>query len=557
MIALFFVLGLRLIKLQILDRQMYQLLASDQHDLQSRLMPDRGQILIRDRTDGNLYPLASNREAWTVYAVPKNMDDPVRVAHELAAVLGMPDVDLVTKLTANKDDPYEPLIKDAPIETVKRLKEANLQGIGFSQFPGRLYPEPGMGGQVIGVVTADDKGALVGRYGIESAFQDVLSGKPGMLETEKDAKGRRLVFATSKLREAVNGSDLVLTLDRAIQFQACENIKKGVIEYGASAGTIIVMEPQTGAVLAMCSYPDFDPANLKDVSDVSVFNNPAVFGSYEPGSVFKAVTMAAGIDAGKVGPKTTYTDKGEEKIDDFTIKNSDYKAHGVQTMTQVLELSLNTGTIFVQRQLGKKAFQEYVKAFGFGTKTDVGLKPESAGDISPLDRKGEVFAATISYGQGMTVTPMQMVSAYATLANKGAFMKPYLVSEIIHEDGKIEKIEPVKVGQPVSARTAQLVSGMLVSVIEHGHGQKAGVPGYWVAGKTGTAQVPKKNGRGYEEGKVIASFLGFAPAENPKFAMLVKLDNPQTSQWAEGTAAPVWGEMAKFLFQYLNIKPSR
>ena len=555
--ALFGVVGLRLVKLQILDSQMYQLLASDQHDLQSRLMPTRGRILIRDKTDGQLYPLAANRDYWTVYASPKSMSDQVRVAHELAPILGLPDVDLVTKLTSKKDDPYELLLKDAPLDVVKRLREQPLEGVGLAQQPGRLYPEPGMGGQVIGVVTQDDKGILTGRYGVEYAFQDVLLGKPGMLEGEKDAKGRRLVFATNNLREAVNGSDVVLTLDRAIQFQACEHAKSGVLEYEASGGSVVIMDPQTGAILAMCSYPDFDPANLKEVTDVSIFNNPVTFVSYEPGSVFKAITMAAGVDAGKVGPKTTYTDKGAEEIDDFTIKNSDGKAHGIQTMTQVLELSLNTGAIFVQRQLGKKAFQEYVKAFGFGKKTEVGLTPESVGDISPLGNKGDVFAATASYGQGITVTSLQMVASYAALANQGTLMKPYLVSEIIHPDGRTEKFEPVKAGQPISSRTARLVSGMLVSVVESGHGQKAAVPGYWVAGKTGTAQVPKKAGRGYEDGKIIASFMGYAPADNPKFVMLVKLDNPKKAQWAEGSAAPIWGDMAQFLVQYMNIKPNR
>jgi len=555
--VLFAVMGLRLAKLQIADRQMYQLLASDQHDLQSRLMPTRGRILIRDRTDGKAYPLAANRDSWTLYAVPKDMDDPVKTAHELAPVLGMPDVDLVTKLTAKKDDPYEVLVKDAPIDLIKRFREQPMRGIGYSRQPARLYPEPGMGGQVIGLVTPDDKGQLTGRYGVENAFQEVLAGKPGMLEGEKDAQGRRLVFATNNLREAVNGADVVLTLDRSIQFQACEHVKQGVLEYAADGGSIVVMEPQTGAVLAMCSYPDFDPANLKEISDVGVFNNPVTFVSYEPGSIFKGITMAAGVDAGKVGPKTTYVDKGEENIDDHTIRNSDLKAHGVQTMTQVLELSLNTGSIFVQRQLGKKSFREYVKAFGFGQKTGIGLTPESAGDISPLDRKGDVFAATASYGQGITVTPLQMTSAFAALANQGTLMRPNIVAETIYPDGRTVKTEPEKVGQPISARAAHVVSGMLVSVIENGHGQKAGVPGYWVAGKTGTAQVPKKNGPGYEDGKVIASLIGFAPADNPKFVMLVKFDNPRKAQWAESCAAPVWGDMAKFLLQYLGVKPNR
>lgn len=519
-------------------------------------MPDRGRILIRDRTDGKLYPLASNRESWLVYATPKNMEDPVKVAQQLAPVLGIPDVDLITKLT-KPDDAYENLAKDLPYDTVLKIKDMRLEGIGFSSQNARLYPEKNMGGQLIGLVTPDDQGNLIGRYGIESSYQDLLAGKPGSLIGEKDAKGRRLIFTDQVFREAVNGADVILTLDRSIQYKSCELVRKGVIDYEADHGTILVADPETGAIMAMCSYPDFDPGDLKNIKDVSVFNNPAVFTAYEPGSVFKAITMACGIEAGKVGPKTTYVDTGLEEIDDFKIRNSDGKANGVQTMQDVMEKSLNTGTIFVQRQLGKLAFKEYVKKFGFGEKTNLGLRPEAAGDISSLEKKGDIFAATASFGQGIMVTPVQLVAAYGALANQGKLMKPYIVSEIVHPDGRREVTEPEMIAQPITARASRLISGMLTSVVENGHGKKAGVPGYWVAAKTGTAQVAKKSGAGYEANQIIATMAGYAPSDDPKFVMIVKFDNPRKTEWAEASAAPVFGDMAAYILRYLDVKPSR
>lgn len=536
---------------------MYQVLASDQHDLEEKLLPERGRILIRDNTDGKLYPLAANRDAWNVYAEPKNLVDPVAAAHELSAILEIPDVDLIEKIANKPDDPYELIARDISLEQKDRIMEKNLKGVKFARNIGRLYPEKNMGGQVVGLVTPNDQGVLVGRYGIESSYEEILAGVPGALEAEKDAAGRRLIFTQSKLKEAIDGSDIVLTLDRSIQFQACEHVRNGVLNFGADKGTIIVMDVKTGAILGMCSYPDFDPGNLKEIEDVAVFNNPAVFESYEPGSVFKALTMAAGIEENKVGPNTTYEDKGSLQIDDHTIKNSDGKVHGVKTMIEVLELSLNTGSIFVQQQLGKKLFQQYVKAFGFGEKTGIELSPEAKGNISSLDKPGDVFAATASYGQGIAVSPLQMLVAFGALANEGKLMRPYIVSEIIHNDGNREVTQPLVRNQIIGQKTAQLIGRMLTSVVEGPHGKGARVEGYWVAGKTGTAQVARNDGLGYEDGNVIASFIGYAPADDPKFAMLVKFNHPRNAEWGSTTAAPVFGDMAKYLLNYFGIKPTR
>lgn len=555
--ALFLAVVVRLAYLQIIEHETYAILASDQHDLEARLLPTRGRIFVRDAVDGKLYPLATNRDAWTIYAVPKSVKDPTALARELASLLNMPEVDLIAKLN-KPDDPYEPLLKNASTELVESLKSRHLEGIGFVKTGARSYPERGTSGQLIGFVSPDEKqNMLVGKYGIEGGFNDLLSGRAGSLIAEKDASGRRLAIGESDIQAAVNGSDIVLTLDRTIQYEACSRIRASVEKHGADAGSIIILDPNTGAVLSLCSYPDFEPAEYGKVKNISVLNNPVVFSPYEPGSIFKAVTLAVGLDAEKITPKSTYVDKGYEEIDDFTIRNSDGKAHGVQTMTQVLDESLNTGAIHVQRLLGKDLFRRYVESFGFGKKTGIELTPEGKGNVSSLARKGSIYAATASYGQGITATPLQMAQAYAALANGGRLMRPYIVAEIIHPDGTREKTRPQEIGRPIEGRASRLISGMLVSAVENGHGKRAGVPGYWVAGKTGTAQVPRTDGVGYEKDVTIGSFAGYAPASDPKFVMLVKIDHPRDVQWAESSAAPLFGEMAKFLLNYMRVSPER
>lgn len=549
----------RLGYLQIMEHGLYSLYASDQHDLQKKLLPTRGRIFLRDPLDGSLTPLATNRLSWQVYAVPRDIKekDLPDIAKVLAMTLKKNEADVIAQLTKRKDDPYELIAKDVSTEDVEILKSKHLTGIGFVKMTARMYPERGLGGQLIGFVQEDEQGAMKGKYGIEGSFEALLAGTPGSLIAEKDAGGRRLIFGETQLREAKDGSDIVLTIDRAIQFKACAVIQEAVKRHQADDGTILIMDPQTGAVMAMCSAPDFEPASYGETKDLSVFNNPATFVAYEPGSIFKAFTMAAGLDAEKINPKTTYTDTGEEKIDDFTIRNSDKKSHGVQNMTYALDESLNTATIFVQRLLGKDLFRQYIERFGFGKQTGIGLTPEVKADISGLSKKGSIFAATGSFGQGLTATPIQLVAGYGALANGGKLMRPYVVAETIHPDGTREKTKPMEVTQPISSRASRLVTGMLISAVENGHGKRAGVPGYWVAGKTGTAQVPKKSGKGYETDITIGSFAGYAPANDPRFVMIVKISRPRDVQWAEASAAPVFGEMSAFLLTYLRVPPER
>ena len=546
----------RLFQLQVLEYGTYKLLASDQHEVQAQLIPKRGSIMLRDRFDGTLHPVATDRDVWQVFAIPREMKDPFATAATVASSTGVAEGDL-QRIFSVTTGTYTVIAKDVPMEQAEALRSMRLPGIGVTKGPSRFYPEQGLGGHVFGFVANADSGKREGRYGVEGAYNNELAGTYGSILAEKDAAGRRLSIGTTDLQQAKDGSDLVLTLDRTIQYEACRRIEAAVKEFEADSAMVIIAEPTSGAIWAMCSTPDFDPANYGKIPSVSVLNNPTTLNEFEPGSIFKPITMAAGIDAGKINPLTTYEDKGEEHIDDFTVRNSDKAAHGVQTMTEVLTKSLNLGTIFVQRQLGKDLFRDYVKRFGFGEKTGIGLGPEADGDIRGLDKKGSIFAATASYGQGMTATPLQMVAAFGALANGGRLMKPFIVQETIAPDGTKTVVQPQVVREVISKRTARLVAGMMVTVVESGHGKRAGVPGYYVAGKTGTAQIPNPNGGGYLADATIGSFAGFAPSDNPKFVMLVTIVRPRTVQFAESSAAPVWGDLAEFLMKYLQVKPER
>ncbi len=547
----------RLFVLQVLSHRFYSALASNQRNFFEDLFPERGAIYLRDpKSPDGRFPAAINKTLSTVYANTRDVADPAAGAKSLAPVLGVDEQTLFAKLSRPLD-PYEPLKPKADDDTVAKVKALGIKGIGFAREQFRFYPEKASLSQILGFVGANDKGERVGRYGIEGYWQDQLAGRSGFLAAADDPIGRWFGAADRQFTAAKDGDELTLTIDRNIQYVVCEKLRAAVARHGADSGSAVVLDPKTGAVMAMCNAPDYDDNDFSQVTDLRLFNNAAIFSPYEPGSVFKPITMAAAVDAGKVGPNTTYVDEGFVKIGPYTIKNSDGKGHGLATMTQVLEESLNTGTIFASRQIGPKAFLQYVQGFGFGSPTGIELDTEAAGDVEALRKKGDIWSATASFGQGITMTPLQLVNAYAAIANGGKLMKPYVVDSVKHADGTVEKTEPQVVRQVITKRAATLVGGMLVRVVENGHGKRAGVPGYYVAGKTGTAQIPRPDGQGYDKEASIGSFAGYAPVDDPAFVMIVRIDRPKDVDWAESSAAPLFGDIAKFLLQYLQIPPDR
>jgi len=431
-----------------------------------------------------------------------------------------------------------------------------LAGIGWTNQITRYYPEKNIGSQLLGFVGRQSENNLLkGYYGLEGCYDKELAGTAGFLRSELDSSGSWIATAGKDFREAEDGKNLILTIDKSIQFFACNALNKAVAAHQAESGSVIVYDPQTGRIIALCNSPDFDSNKYNEVEDIHVFNNLALTDNYEPGSVFKVITMAAGIDAGKVDPFSGYEDPGELKIDGFSIYNSDRLAHGWQTMTQVLEKSLNTGTVFIANKLGREEFRRYVYDFGFGKKTDIDLCSEGTGDLRSLDRNGAVYLATASFGQGITTTAIQLVKALGAIANEGKLMQPYVVDSIIDKDGNVlKKTVPKLVNQVISPQTAKLVSSMMVTVVENGHAKKAAIAGYRVAGKTGTAQIPDTKKGGYSD-KTAHTFFGFAPNDKPRFVMLTKIVAPKDAKFAESTAVPLFGDIAKYILQYYAVPP--
>ncbi|MFH1207359.1 MAG: penicillin-binding protein 2 [Patescibacteria group bacterium] len=547
-------IAVRLSDIMIFQHDFYEALAANQHELHEKLFPKRGEIYVRDKDDpAKLFPLAANETYYLVYAEPMRVKDPAATAKIIASALQLDEAEVLERLQ-KPNDLYEPLKKRVAKDVVQELKGMNLAGIQYQEELYRYYPENNIGSHILGFV-GHDLTKSVGQYGLEAYWEKELAGEAGFLQAEKDAQGRWITFGTKLLKEAKDGDDLVLTINHTIQYKACKLLDEEVLKHGADGGSLIIMDPATGAVKAMCGNPDFDPNKYSETEDINTFINPATFYVYEPGSIFKPLTMAAALDQGKVAPDTTYTDTGEVKIGKYTIKNSDGKANGVQTMTQVLEKSLNTGAIFAARSIGPETFEQYVKKFGFGEKYGLELNSEAQGDISSLAKHQDLYMATAAFGQGISVTPLQMTAAFGALANGGKLMKPYIVDEIRQADGFVQKVEPTMIRQAVSSKAATTVGAMMVNVVRNGHGKQAGVPGYFVAGKTGTAQIPRSDGPGYETDVTIGSFCGFAPVDNPVFVMCVKIDKPRDVQWAESTAAPLFGTLAQFMLNYYGIPP--
>ncbi|HRY82258.1 MAG TPA: penicillin-binding protein 2 [Candidatus Moranbacteria bacterium] len=542
----------RLYNLQILSRDYYISLAEGQHSIFANLIPKRGEIFLKDKE--GVYPVAVNKNTKMAFAVPREIEDFRSTAEILAKVLGLDEAELKDKLD-NPEDMYEVLkhrLNDYEISDLNNLK---LKGVHLSDESFRYYPGGELASQALGFVGWREN-SFGGRYGIENYFDKELGGQEGKLFQNKDNSGKWIPTGKKEITLAKDGDNLVLTIDRVIQYGAEKILKSAVKKFEADRGTIIVMDPPTGKILALASYPFFDPNNYQS-EDLEKFRNIAISDSYECGSVFKTITLASAIDDGKISPDTTFTDTGTVNEAGYAIKNSDLKAYGKQTMTQVLEKSLNTGAIYAQKLLGNNNFSDYVKRFGFGEITGIGLPGESAGNISNLKNvKSDINFFTASFGQGISVTPIQLVSAYNAIASGGTLMKPQIVEKIIHADGSVDEIQPEEVRKVISQSAVGQISQILESVVVNGHGKRAGVPGYKVGGKTGTAQIASREKKGYEEGKNIGSFAGFAPLDNPQFTILVRMDNPKAVEWAESSAAPTFGELMKFLLDYKNIKPT-
>ncbi len=527
---LYGVLGFRMFDLQLRQGEALSAQAASIHELAGKLAPKRGSIYFTDK-DGGRIQVAMNKDYPSIYAVPKEVTDPGRAAGILAGVTDKSESELV-KILSKEDDPYEPLVKKATAEQAALVKKYDLPGIYVGDEPARFYPLGRIASHLVGFTSIinDAFGIGAGRYGAESKYNDELSGKPGT------TRGDRLI------NKPKNGEDIYLTIDRNIQVQAERTIDNLIKQYGAVGGTVIVMEPKTGKVLAMLSKPDFDP-NSYGQAEVSSFLNPSVQSVYEPGSIFKVITMSAGIDSGKITPNTTFNDPGSLTLNGKTIKNWDLKSYGTVTMTNVIEKSINTGAAFAERTMGHDTFYDFLVKIGLKEPTEIDLPGEVTGSLRPLEvDKRDINFATASYGQGISVTPMRLITAVAAIANGGVLMRPYTNAES----------QPKVVRRVMSEETSHQVIEMMVSAVDKA--QIARIPNYNVAGKTGTAFVPNFSTGGYTD-EVINTYIGFAPAYDPQFIILIRLDKPAGAPLAGLTVVPTFRNLAEFIINYYGIPP--
>lgn len=430
------------------------------------------------------------------------------------------------------------------------IGRGNLPGVALIPETRRVYPDGALAAHVLGFMSASNG---EGQYGVEQAYQRVLAGTPGLLYTAVDANGDPLATGARRETAAVPGADVTLTIDANVQYRVEQGLAQTVQQTGAHGGTVIVMDPATGAIVAMASLPSFDP-NVYGQSSLASFSNPAVSAIYDPGSVMKAMTMAAGVDTGVITPDTTLNDTGSVIVDGITIHNWDERGYGTETMTQVLQHSANVGAIYVAQRVGTQRFDAYLNGFGFGQPTGVGLPAESGGLLADPKTAGDpsLTLAENSFGESIGVTPLQMVAAYGALANGGVLMRPYIVSSVASQGGlgPVTRYGPRPVRQVVSAQTAQTVTRMLVDSAYVSEAEMNLVQGYAVAAKTGTS-TPDTT----DPSKTFASVIGYAPASHPRFVLLVKLDAPQTTIFGGSAAGPLWRRLAEQLFTYYQIPP--
>jgi cell division protein FtsI/penicillin-binding protein 2 len=502
--------------------------------------PRRGLII-----DRNGYLLALNAFDYEISASPNLISDPGEVAERLSRLLGKPKERILAYLL--QDRSYVLLETHASEEVGEEA--GSIDGIYAKPRPKRAYPEGDLAAYVLGFVDTNNKGY----GGVEGYYDELLKGESEVVEDRNPSsflpKGMPIGL------HLLGDPTLVLTIDRNIQYIAMRELARALAEQEADSGTIIVMEPKTGAVLAMVSLPTYDPNRFAYFAGrfPRIFVNPAIGEQHEPGSVFKVITFAAALDSGVITPDTNFYDKGVIEMGGCVFVNWDRRGRGLVTMRDVLAYSLNVGAVDISIKLGPNRFYAYLKRFGFGRLTGIDLEGEVTGRVKfPWDEDWyESDLGANSFGQGIAVTPLQMINAVAAVANRGVLMKPYVVDKIIHGE-LIEETEPSPVGEVISPKAAEDLTGMMVEAVDR-ISAFAGVPGYRIAGKTGTAQIPIPGG--YDPEFTIASFVGFAPAYDPKFIVLVKIDRPRKSPWGVTVAAPVFKRIAEQLFLLLEIPP--
>ncbi|MGM0471330.1 MAG: stage V sporulation protein D [Bacillota bacterium] len=540
LIVVFVMLGLisRLAWIQLFKNDFYQSKALDQRLRKLKVEPKRG--IIYDRTGEEL---AISGSSETVVAVPPEINNPRQVAEKLALILESDQESIYQKITKDAYAVY--IARKVDDDKAKKIKSLDLAGITFTEESKRFYPKGELASHVLGFSGVDNQGL----NGIELAYDQVLSGRPGRIMIEKDATGQMMPQGVEKYSNPEDGNNIYLTIDHVIQYIAERELEKALRVNEAKEGTIIVMNPQTGGVLALANRPAYNPNHFSDFSPQR-WRNSAISDTYEPGSTFKIVTMAAGLEEEVVNPQDTFFDPGYIKVEGEKINCWKHGGHGKQTFAEVVENSCNPGFVQVGQRTGKKKFHHYITGLGFGEKTDINLPGEANGLLYDYDDIGPVELATMSFGHGISVTPIQLVTAVSAVANGGKLLQPRLVDKIENETGKLVKeFQPQVIRRVISEETASSARKLLTGVVANGSGKKAQVEGYQIGGKTGTAKH-------YGVSAYDSSFVGILPADNPQLTILVVMKGVTSyPYYGSQIAAPIFHNVAKDVLRYLEIPP--
>lgn len=533
-----------------------------QRESGQKITAPRGNILASDATW-----MAARSEAWLVYASLPDVRDISKTADSLAPFFIdaensdpgykaklLEEANRLKGLLQRDGVVWVPLKHSVGTGFKNNIQALSLSGIGFEQEETRAYPESSSSAHLLGFVGKNEEGGDLGYFGLEGFYNLTLSGKKGFLAQEFDARGTPILLSDKNEVSAIGGVDLLTHIVKPIQLNLEKELKEGIEKYGAVGGTAIVLNPKNGGVLAMASYPSYDPAKYFDYGDV-FFKNPAVSDIFEPGSIFKVVVMAAALDADavEIDTKCDICDK-PLKVDKYEIETWNNEYSPDSTMLEVIVNSDNVGMAFVGQKLGADKLYDYLSSFGFGEKTGVDLQGEVSGKLRKKGTWNVVDLATASFGQGISATPIQIVSAVSAIANGGKLFAPQVVDELWGESWK-EDIKESLIGEVISKESAEEITQMMVEAAKNGESKWTYKRGFGVAGKTGTAQIPIAGY--YDKEKTIASFVGFAPYDDPEFVMLVTLREPQTSPWASETAAPLWYSIAEDLFIHFGIQPEK
>ncbi|MFW6287803.1 MAG: stage V sporulation protein D [bacterium] len=536
--VIIFALSLRLVWIQLIFSDEYQSKAIEQRTRQLKVEPKRGMIY-----DRNKEQLAVSVSSDTVVALPLEIKNPEETAIKLSTVLDLDYEYVYNRITRKASAVY--VKRKISEETAEKIKSMNLPGITFTEESKRYYPKENLAGHVLGFAGIDSQGL----DGIELAYDKYLRGKAGRIEAERDAAGRSIPDGIREYVAPQNGYDLYLTIDEKIQYIAERELDKAMNEFQISGGTIIIINPKTGGILAMANRPDYNPNNFGDYSQKH-WRNRAISDGLEPGSTFKIITAASALEEGVVNENDRFVDPGYIKVSGETINCWKHGGHGSQSFAEVVQNSCNPGFVQVGMRIGKETFYNYIKAFGFGKKTSIHLPGEASGIMSGYDAVGPVELATMSFGHGITVTPIQLITAISAVANKGMLLEPRLVKEIRTPDGELlEEIEPVQIRQVISAETAERTLKLLETVVDEGTGSNAKIEGYRIGGKTGTA---KRYGAQIYD----TSFVGILPIDDPQLVITVVLyDVTGYPYYGSQTAAPVFRNIALDTVRYMEIPP--